>query len=340
MAQQRDESTELALLEEALGTDEGNYAPYVGDYEWGEIDGDHGDNPYNPQHDPLPEDDQEDNDDDQSVQDTDGEEDVRSQLAAVQTRLEQQELAAARQREAFLQAELETLRGKLTQENEANKPAPFNVRNLLDEAEVNLTEEQLAGAAPEVREAILRLAKQAALDVLEKYDTSRYQPIEQELNRVNRVEQDITEFQQQQAAARQQHTANLVLEVNPWVSQVKDTPEYKAFLDARVPGTNFKRGEMVRDALNRGDTTVINEILASYPGRPQGAQAQQTLGVASSPGRAQARAPQNQGTGQRQTFDYKLYEQALNKVTRGEMSHDEFAKIEAAYYRFLGQAGR
>lgn len=255
-----------------------------------------------------------------------------ARIAALEEQLRQRDIAELSQKNQALEQTLKNLQARLEKEEQEKQAAPSFDWDVLTK-DTELTDEEKAAYNPQTLGVIQKLAARIAAEHLRRYDEGRIGALQEQVGRVQDVEQRVQMSQAQIAQQREIDTANAVISANPWVTKAKDTAEYQAFLAGRLPGTVYTRAQLVEAAIKAGNSQQVNEILATYPGANQTPR-RQNVAPGGRPN-TQVAPPSQEQRSRAGKFQYKTYVEANRRLAEGSISVEDYNKIEAQYSKAL-----
>lgn len=145
----------------------------------------------------------------------------------------------------------------------------------------------------------------------------------------NQATAQIGRLEQNSAASQQQTIRQIIAARVPDFDTVLQQPQFREFVREMVPEVGVTRGDILREAVRRGDIGLIHHHVSQYKARhggqaPDGSQAMLTMQQPQAQQRA-PQAPQGQQTTRRVTPDTLL--QAEAEMMKGRLSPEKFTKL-------------
>lgn len=205
-----------------------------------------------------------------------------------------------------------------SQQPTQQEPAP-----LFDPSEIQLTDDEINLYGKDATAYAEKIAKRVMQQVHEK----AILPLQQQFYQQQQV------LNQSQAASAAQQSQLLFQRVQaavPELPQITRSQEWRNFLDTPAPGTGgaVPMKALLETNIRQGNFDGIKEIVDIYLDRSKQSGLQSQI----SPGRSQVSTPPSTlATRKPRQLAYSKFLSARNQYASGQMSYDEFSRIEAVY---------
>ena len=201
---------------------------------------------------------------------------------------------------------------------EQQGPAP-----LFDPSEIQITDEEVNLYGKDATAYAEKIAKRVMQQVHEKAILPLQQQIYQQQQALNQSRVDSATQQSQLLFQRVQAAV-------PQLPQITQSQEWRNFLNTPAPGTGgaVAMRSLLETNIRQGNFDGIKEIVDIYLDRSK----QSGLQSQVSPGRSQvSNPPSTLATRKPRQLAYSKFLLSRNQYASGQMSYDEFARIEAVY---------
>lgn len=201
---------------------------------------------------------------------------------------------------------------------EQKGPAP-----LFDPSEIQLTDDEINLYGKDATAYAEKIAKRVVQQMHEKAILPLQQQIYQQQQALNQNRVDAATQQSQLLFQRVQAAV-------PELPQITQSQEWRNFLNTPVPGTGGSASmrSFLETNIRQGNFDGIKEIVDIYLDRSK----QSGLQSQVSPGRSQvSNPPSTLATRKPRQLAYSKFLSARNRYASGQMSYEEFSRIEAVY---------
>lgn len=208
--------------------------------------------------------------------------------------------------------------GAQHQQPEHQGPAP-----LFDPSEIQLTDDEINLYGKDATAYAEKIAKRVMQQVHEKAILPLQQQIYQQQQALNQSRVDSATQQSQLLFQRVQAAV-------PELPQITQSQEWRNYLNTPAPGTGgaVAMRTLLETNIRQGNFDGIKEIVDIYLDRSK----QSGLQSQVSPGRSQvSNPPSTLATRKPRQLAYSKFLSARNQYASGQMSYDEFSRIEAVY---------
>lgn len=226
----------------------------------------------------------------------------------------ERELAALRAERDLLERFAQRPQEQQTQDQPKRPQTPFEV-NPFDDGEIQIDPE-LQQTYGESMPFIQAVAKRAVQEYHDKY-------VKQQLGQyVNNIAQQVGGVSNALSQNQQQTLQQRIQSEIPEAVEIAQTPEWQGFLKTspRLAAGGFTYGDLVQDAIRKGNIGMIKEAVADFKALRQGSQPQ-----AVAPGKSGVATPST--APRTKTLAYSKYVKATQDYEAGLISYDKFAKI-------------
>lgn len=208
--------------------------------------------------------------------------------------------------------------GAQHQQPEQQGPDP-----LFDPSEIQLTEDEINLYGKDATAYAEKIAKRVVQQMHEKAILPLQQQIYQQQQALNQSRMDSATQQSQLLFQRVQAAV-------PELPKITQSQEWRNFLTTPAPGTGgaVDMRTLLETNIRQGNFDGIKEIVDIYLDRSK----QSGLQSQVSPGRSQVSTPPSTlATRKPRQLAYSKFLSARNQYASGQMSYDEFSRIEAVY---------
>ena len=208
--------------------------------------------------------------------------------------------------------------GAQPQQPEHQGPKP-----LFDPSEIQITDEEISLYGKDATAYAEKIAKRVMQQVHEKAILPLQQQIYQQQQELNKSRVDSATQQSQLLFQRVQAAV-------PELPKITQSQEWRNYLNTPAPGTGgaVAMRTLLETNIRQGNFDGIKEIVDIYLDRSK----QSGLQSQVSPGRSQVSTPPSTlATRKPKQLAYSKFLSAINKYASGQMSYEEFARIEAVY---------
>lgn len=206
------------------------------------------------------------------------------------------------------------------QQQQQQGPAP-----LFDPSETQLTDDEINLYGKDATAYAEKIAKR----VMQQVHESTIIPLQ---NQIYQQQQLLNQGRVDAATQQSQLLFQRVQAAVPELPQITQSQEWKQYLNTPAPGTGgaVSMRALLETNIRQGNFGGIKEIVDIYLDRSQ----QSGLQSQVSPGRSQVSTPPSTlATRKPKQLSYSKFERARNQYASGQMSYDEFSKIESIYDR-------
>lgn len=226
----------------------------------------------------------------------------------------ERELAALRAERDLLERFAQRPQEQQPQEPQKRPQTPFEV-NPFDEGEIQIDPE-LQQTYGESMPFIQAVAKRAVQEYHDKY-------VKQQLGQyVNNIAQQVGGVSNVLSQTQQQTLQQRIQSEIPEAVEIAQTPEWQGFLKTspRIAAGGFTYGDLVQDAIRKGNVGMIKAAVDDFKAIRQGSQPR-----AVAPGKSGVATPST--APRTKTLPYSKYVKATQDYEAGLISYDKFAKI-------------
>lgn len=215
------------------------------------------------------------------------------------------------------------MQGGVQQQQQHQQPEHQGPAPLFDPSEIQLTDEEINLYGKDATAYAEKIAKRVMQQVHEKAIIPLQQQIYQQQQALNQSRVDSATQQSQLLFQRVQAAV-------PELPQITQSQEWRNYLNTPAPGTGgaVAMRTLLETNIRQGNFDGIKEIVDIYLDRSK----QSGLQSQVSPGRSQVSTPPSTlATRKPRQLAYSKFLSARNQYASGQMSYDEFSRIEAVY---------
>lgn len=203
------------------------------------------------------------------------------------------------------------------------QPAPQEPAPLFDPSEIQLTDDEINLYGKDATAYAEKIAKR----VMQQAHEKSILPLQQQLYQQQQV---LNKSRADSAAQQSQLLFQRVQAAVPELPQITQSQEWRNYLDTPAPGTGgaVPMKALLETNIRQGNFDGIKEIVDIYLDRSKQSGLQSQI----SPGRSQvSNPPSTLATRKPRQLAYSKFLSARNQYASGQMSYDEFSRIEAVY---------